>query len=222
MLFSVLRFDFCPKVLFFALFDNAEAFVVLETNINHQSTVRLQQPNNNSPFTCNLIQNTHILFRFQQPLNNKAPFACNKKTKLPYVVSHETKNQQHRPQAAIKQVYLYKPSIYDKQLGFNYPAVIITDYFLPFSGISLLQWFFAKHVPESFATVFRNKYTTIRLRSLANMFLLRIFVLRYNSTLSGFFHGTFHRLLLFTKKYFSHQSFCTCRLRYEINTTKTN
>ena len=67
---------------------------------------------------------------------------------------------------------------------------------------------------------FRNKYTTTRLRSPANMFLLRIFVLRYNSTLSGFFHGAFNRLLLFTKKYFSHQSFRTCRLRYEINTTK--
>ena len=49
---------------------------------------------------------------------------------------------------------------------------------------------------------FRNKYTTTRLRSLANMFLSRIFVIRYNSTLSGFFHGAFHRLLLFTKKIF--------------------
>ena len=34
------------------------------------------------------------------------------------------------------------------------------------------------------------------------MFLLRIFVLRYNSTLSGFFHGAFQCLLLFTKKFF--------------------
>ena len=68
---------------------------------------------------------------------------------------------------------------------------------------------------------FRNKYTTTRLRSPANMFLSRIFVLRYNSTLSDFFHSAFHRLLLFTKKYFSHQSFRTSRLRYEINTTKT-
>lgn len=71
------------------------------------------------------------------------------------------------------------------------------------------------------ATVFRNKYTTTRLRLPANMFLSRIFVLRYNSTLSGFFHGAFHRLYLFTKKYFSHQTFRTCRLRQEKHTIKT-
>ena len=40
-------------------------------------------------------------------------------------------------------------------------------------------------------------------------------------SLSGFFHGAFHRLLLFTKKYFSHQSFRTCPLRHEIRTIKT-
>ena len=39
--------------------------------------------------------------------------------------------------------------------------------------------------------------------------------------LSGFFHGAFQCLLLFTKKLFSHLSFRTSRLRYEINTTKT-
>lgn len=65
MLFPVLLFVFCPKLLFFAIFDNAEAFVVLATNINHQSTVCLQT-NKNSPFTCNKIQ------------DNKTPFACNK------------------------------------------------------------------------------------------------------------------------------------------------
>lgn len=80
---------------------------------------------------------------------------------------------------------------------------------------------FRKICAGSFATVFRNKYTTSRLRSPANMFLLRIFVLRYNSTLSGFFHSAFHRLLLFTKKYFSHQTFRTCRLRQENHTMKT-
>ena len=36
--------------------------------------------------------------------------------------------KQHRPQAAIKQVNLYKPCIFDKQLGINKPAVIIADY----------------------------------------------------------------------------------------------
>lgn len=39
--------------------------------------------------------------------------------------------------------------------------------------------------------------------------------------LSGFFHGAFHRLLLFTKKYFPHQTFRTCRLRHKTHTTKT-
>jgi hypothetical protein len=33
-----------------------------------------------------------------------------------------------------------------------------------------------------------------------NMFLSKIFVLRYNSTLSGFFHGAFRWLFLFTIK----------------------
>lgn len=80
---------------------------------------------------------------------------------------------------------------------------------------------FRKICAGSFATVFRNKYTTTRLRLPANMFLSRIFVIRYNSTLSGFFHGAFHRLLLFTKKYFSRRSFRTCRLRHEKHTIKT-
>ena len=33
--------------------------------------------------------------------------------------------KQYSPQAAIKQVNLYDPCIYDKQLGFNKPAVVI-------------------------------------------------------------------------------------------------
>ena len=35
--------------------------------------------------------------------------------------------KQYSPQAAIKQVNLYDPCIYDKQLGFNKPAVVIAD-----------------------------------------------------------------------------------------------
>ena len=77
ILLSVLALCFLSEITLFAIFDNTDSFVVLATNINHQSTVRLQ-PNNKSPFACNLIQNTHILFRFQQTLNNKAQFVCKK------------------------------------------------------------------------------------------------------------------------------------------------
>lgn len=65
MLLSVLALCFLSEITLFAIFDNAEAFVVLATNINHQSTVCLQT-NKNSSFTCNKIQ------------DNKTPFACNK------------------------------------------------------------------------------------------------------------------------------------------------
>lgn len=44
------------------------------------------------------------------------------------------------------------------------------------SGISVLQLLFAPHVPESFATVFWNKYTTTRLRSPINKHLSKIIV----------------------------------------------
>ena len=43
MLFPFSRFGFVRNYFIFELFDNAKAFVVLATNINHQSTVRLQQ-----------------------------------------------------------------------------------------------------------------------------------------------------------------------------------
>lgn len=62
--------------------------------------------------------------------------------------------KQYSPQAAIKQVNLYDPCIYDKQLGFNNLAVVIADGLFVDSGISVLQLLFATHVPESFATVF--------------------------------------------------------------------
>lgn len=65
MLLSVLALCFLSEITLFAIFDNAEAFGVLATNINHQSTIRLQT-NKNSSFTCNKIQ------------DNKTPFACNK------------------------------------------------------------------------------------------------------------------------------------------------
>ena len=42
------------------------------------------------------------------------------------------------PQAAIKQVNLYEPCIYDKQLGFNNLAVVIADGLFVDSGICVL------------------------------------------------------------------------------------
>ena len=43
MLLSVLALCFLSEITIFAIFDNAEAFVLLATNINQQNTVRLQQ-----------------------------------------------------------------------------------------------------------------------------------------------------------------------------------
>lgn len=43
MLLSVLALCFLSEITLFAIFDKAEAFVVLATNINQQNTVRLQQ-----------------------------------------------------------------------------------------------------------------------------------------------------------------------------------
>ncbi len=46
--------------------------------------------------------------------------------------------KQYSPQAAIKQVNLYDPCIYDKQLGFNNLAVVIRDSLFVESGICVL------------------------------------------------------------------------------------
>lgn len=56
-----------------------------------------------SCFTCNIIPNKRALFPFFKTSNNFAP------------------------QATIKQARFYKPCIYNKQLGFNKPAVVIRD-----------------------------------------------------------------------------------------------
>ena len=56
-----------------------------------------------SCFTCNIIPNKRALFPFIKTSNNSAP------------------------QTTIKQARFYKPCIYDKQLGFNKPAVVIAD-----------------------------------------------------------------------------------------------
>lgn len=144
--FSVLALCFLSEITLFAIFDNVACLVSLTTNYKQQNTIRLQQPNNNSPFSRNLIQNNHILFRFQQTLNNKPPFAYAKKQNSPTLFRMKLTIKKYSPQAAIKQVNLYEPCIYDKQLGFNKPAVVIADCFLSISGISLLQWFFVKYM----------------------------------------------------------------------------
>lgn len=118
--FPFSRFVFVRNCFFFAIFDNAETFVVLATNIKLQSTLRLQQPNNKSPFSCNLIQ------------TNKQPFVCNKKQNSNTLFRMKLNIKQHRPQAAIKQVTLHKPCICDKLLGFNNPAAIIVGLFVDF------------------------------------------------------------------------------------------
>lgn len=67
MLLSVLALCFLSEITLFAIFDNAEAFGVLATNINQQTTVRLQQLSKNKPpFDCNNNQNSHTLFRMKQ------------------------------------------------------------------------------------------------------------------------------------------------------------
>lgn len=100
--FPFLRFVFVRNCFFFAIFDNAETFVALATNINQQSTIRLQQPNNKSPFSCNLIQ------------TNKQQFVCKKNQNSNTLFRMKPNIKQHRPQAAIKQAILHKPCIYDK------------------------------------------------------------------------------------------------------------
>lgn len=67
-----------------------------------------------SCFTCNIIPNKRALFRLSKH-----------QTTLP-------------PQATIKQARYYKPCAYDKQLGFNKPAVVIRDSLFVDSGICVL------------------------------------------------------------------------------------
>lgn len=64
--------------------------------------------------SCNKNQNSHTLFRMKLTI------------------------KQYSPQAAIKQVNLYDPCIYDKQLGFNNLAVVIADSLFVDSGICVL------------------------------------------------------------------------------------
>ena len=64
--------------------------------------------------SCNKNHDSHTLFRMKLTI------------------------KQYSPQAAIKQVNLYDPCIYDKQLGFNNLAVVIADGLFVDSGICVL------------------------------------------------------------------------------------
>lgn len=83
MFLSVLALCFLSEITLFAIFDNVIRLVVPATNPTQQNTFHLQQPNNNSPFTCA------------------------KKTKQPYVVSHETKHKKHCTHAALSKQFKF-------------------------------------------------------------------------------------------------------------------
>ena len=65
-------------------------------------------------FTCNIIPNKRALFPFFKTSNNSVPASNNKTSRF------------------------YNPCIYDKQLGFNKPAVVIRDSLFVESGICVL------------------------------------------------------------------------------------
>lgn len=77
-------------------------------------------------------------------------------------------------QATIKQARFYKPGIYDKQLGFNKPAVVIGDSLFIDSGICVLTILCDMRQP--FKVGFRNKHTANRRRSSINKRLSKIIV----------------------------------------------
>lgn len=107
--------------------------------------------NDKSCFTCNIIPNKRALFPFFKTSNNSAP------------------------QTTIKQARFYKPCIYDKQLGFNKPAVVIRDsLFVDFRHLCFND--FVRYAPLPFKVGFRNKYTANRRRSPINKHLSKIIV----------------------------------------------
>lgn len=59
-------------------------------------------------------------------------------TKQTCTVSVFQNIKQDSPQATIKQTRFYKPCIYDKQLGFNKPAVVSADSLFAVFGIGIL------------------------------------------------------------------------------------
>lgn len=103
-----------------------------------------------SCFTCNIIPNKRALFPFSKH-----------QTTLP-------------PQATIKQARFYKPCIYDKQLGFNKPAVVIADsLFADFRYLCLTV--FVRYATSVQSRVW-NKHTANRRCSPINKHLSNIIV----------------------------------------------
>ena len=98
--FPFSRFVFCPSLLFFAIFDNSEAFVVLATNINHQSTFACKQTK------IRLSHATRYKTTKHRSLvtNTKQPYTVSvyQNIKKPYVVSHETNHQTIQPAGSNK------------------------------------------------------------------------------------------------------------------------
>lgn len=79
------------------------------------------------------------------------------------------------PANKIKQARFYKPCIYDKQLGFNKPAVVIGDsFFCRFRHLCFND--FVRYAPHPFKVGFRNKHTANRRRSPINKHLSKIIV----------------------------------------------
>lgn len=104
-----------------------------------------------SCFTCNIIPNKRALFPFFKTSNNSAP------------------------QTIIKQALFYKPCAYDKQLGFNKPAVVIADsLFAVFRHLCFND--FVRYAPHPFKIGFRNKHTANRRHSSINKHLSKIIV----------------------------------------------
>lgn len=101
--------------------------------------------------SCNKNQNSHTLFRMKLTI------------------------KQYSPQAAIKQVNLYDPCIYDKQLGFNNLAVVIADsLFADFRHLCFNGYLCDMRHP--FKVGFRNKHTANRRRPPINKHLSKIIV----------------------------------------------
>lgn len=100
MLLSVLALCFLSEFTLFAIFDNAEAFVVLATNINHQSTVCFKQTK------IRLSHATRYKTTKHRSLvtNTKQPYTVSvyQNIKKPYVVSHETNHQTIQPAGSNK------------------------------------------------------------------------------------------------------------------------
>lgn len=128
MLFSVLALCFLSELSpFFNIRQRCLPCCSCNKNQNSHTLFRMKQlSNNNSPFAFNLIQ------------NNKTSFACNKHQIKKHNLFAKKISNNPAPVCSNKKVNLYKPCIYDKQLGFNKPTELLQIVYLPFFGICVL------------------------------------------------------------------------------------